>query len=187
MRLRLVFILSIALWSCSKTGGDKSVIDRSDSATTTTVDRKPEISIVDSASFDYGSYFRLDSYLAQNEIENKQFEIIDSDCAILIYPTSEQIDEMKKEEGEEDFYIAADDSNWYQAQAIDMLDSVGIRKTTAEGRFLSLKGKETTWNLDIRKKHLPAWNLIFFKTDKEPKIVSTVDLTVEEVKEYFDR
>ena len=26
----------------------------------------------------------------------------------------------------------------------------------------------------------------FFKTDKEPKIISTVDLTVDEVKEYFN-
>lgn len=141
---------------------------------------------MDTTSYDYDSYFKLESYLAKNKIDNQNFEVIDFDCAILIYPTVEQIDEMKKEEGEEDFYIGADDSNWYQAKAIDMIDSVGIKKITARRQFLRLKGKQETWDLDIRKKNLPTWNLIFFKADREPKIISTVDLTVDEVKRYFN-
>lgn len=186
MRLRLVFILSIGLWSCSKTSDNKSLSVTTDSVTTTTMDANSEIMTVDTTSFNYDSYFKLESYLSKDNIKNSKFEIIDFDCAILIYPTVEQIDEMKKEEGEEDFYIGADDSNWYQAQAIYMIDSVGIKKTTARGQFLRLKGKQETWELNIRKKNLPTWNLIFFKTDKEPKIISTVDLTVDEVKKYFN-
>jgi hypothetical protein len=90
-----------------------------------------------------------------------------------------------KKEGEEDFYTIADDNGWYQGMAIGMIDSVGIRKTTANGQFLRLKGQQKTWELDIRKKNLPAWNLVFFKTTKAPVIVSTVDLTVDQVKDYF--
>ena len=141
---------------------------------------------MDITSFDYDSFFKLESYLTKNKIENGKYEIVDFDCEILIYPTIEQIYEMKKEEGE-DFYIGADDSNWYQGQAIGMIDSIAIKKITATGQFLRLKGKQETWDLDIRKKNLPTWNLIFFKTNKEPKIVSTVDLTVDEVKEYFNK
>jgi hypothetical protein len=36
-------------------------------------------------------------------------------------------------------------------------------------RFIRIVGKANTWDLDIRKENLPAWNLIFFKTTKEPK------------------
>jgi hypothetical protein len=187
MRLRLVFILSIGLWSCSKTVDNKSLSGISDSAITTTVDTSSQILTVDTTRFDYESYFKLESYLTKDNIENIKLEIIDFDCAILIYPTVEQIDEMKKEYGEEDFYTVADDNSWYQGQAIGIIDSVGVKKTTARGQFLRLQGKQATWDLDIRKKNLPTWNLIFFKTDKEPKIVSTVDLTVDEVKEYFNK
>jgi hypothetical protein len=164
----------------------KSSRETSDS-TTKTVDTISQLPTVDTARFDYDSYFKLESYLTKNKIENEKFETIDFDCAILVYPTIEQIEEMKKEEGEEDFYIAADDINWYQGQAIDMIDSVGITNTAATGQFIRLKGKQETWDLDIRKKNLPAWNVIFFKTDKEPKIVSTVDLTVDEVRAYFNK
>lgn len=186
MRLRLVFILSIGLWSCSKTSDKKSLSGISDSLTTTTVDAHSEVIIVDTTSYDYDSYFKLESYLTKDKIENKNFEIIDFDCAILIYPTSDQIDQMKKEYGEEAFYTVADDNSWYQEQAIGMIDSVGVKKTTVKGQFLKLKGRQMTWDLDIRKKNLPTWNLIFFKTDKGPKIISTVDLTVDEVKKYFN-
>lgn len=185
MRLRLVFILSIGLWSCSKPIDNKSISVTTDSVTTITEDAKSETTTVDTTSYDYDSYFKLDSYLTKDRIENKNFEIINFDCAILIYPTVDQIDEMKKEYGE-DFYTIADDNSWYQGQAIGMIDSVGIKKTTARGQFLRLKGKQETWDLDIRKKNLPTWNLIFFKTDREPKIISTVDLTVDEVKKYFN-
>lgn len=158
-----------------------------DSVTTTTVDANSEIITVDTTSYDYDSYFKLESYLTKDKVDNKKFETIDFDCAILIYPTVEQIDEMKKEYGEEDFYIAADDNNWYQGQAIGIIDSVGVKMTTVNGQFLRLKGIQTTWDLDIRKKNLPTWNIIFFKTDKEPKIISTVDLTADEVQDYFNK
>lgn len=150
------------------------------------MDAHSEVIIVDTTSYDYDSYFKLESYLTKDKIENKNFEIIDFDCAILIYPTSDQIDQMKKEYGEEAFYTVADDNSWYQEQAIGMIDSVGVKKTTVKGQFLKLKGRQMTWDLDIRKKNLPTWNLIFFKTDKGPKIISTVDLTVDEVKKYFN-
>jgi hypothetical protein len=93
---------------------------------------------------------------------------------------------MKKTEGEENFYIGAYDSNWYQGIAIEKMDSVGIKQISASGQFLRLKGQNKTWDLDIRKKNLPAWNLIFFKRTKEPQVISTVDLTTEKVREYFD-
>ena len=144
------------------------------------------IDTVTTMDFDYESLFNLESYLVNNLTDNSTLEIIDIDCAILIYPTVDQINEMKENEGEEDFYIIADDNNWYQAMAIQMVDSVGVRKKSASGQYLRLKGQNKTWDLDIRKNGFPQWNLIFFKRTKEPQIISTVDLTVEQIREYFE-
>ncbi|MGE0587740.1 MAG: hypothetical protein AB7O48_04145 [Cyclobacteriaceae bacterium] len=142
--------------------------------------------IEDLASFDYNAQFELNNYLVLGDSGLNNIDTVDFDCAILIYPTLDQIERMKEEEGEEDFYIGADDSNWYQAQSIEMIDSVGVTKIGAN-RYLHLVGLNKTWNLDVRKEGLPAWNLIFFKTTKEPEVISAIDLTVEQVRDYFER
>lgn len=178
MRLRII-ILSLGLWSCSKTTDTSSNLQQVDSL-------KTEVDSTSTYEFDYYAQFNLDNYLTTDSFDEKTNDIIDFDCAILIYPTSEQIEEMKKNEGEEDFYVGADDSNWYQAMAIEKIDSVGIKTITANGRYIRLRGQNRNWDLDIRKKNLPAWNLIFFKPTKEPKIISTVDLTVDKTKNYFE-
>jgi hypothetical protein len=178
MRLRII-IISLGLWSCSKPSDTSSNLKHTDSL-------KTEVDSTTTYEFDYDAQFKLDNYLTTDSFDEKTNDLIDFECAILIYPTSEQIDEMKKNEGEEDFYIGADDSNWYQAMAIEKIDSVGIKTITASGRYLRLKGENKTWDMDIRKKNLPAWNLIFFKPTKEPKIISTIDLTVDETKNYFE-
>ena len=179
MRLRIIVIISLGLWSCSKTADTSSNLQHADTL-------KNKVDSITTFEFDYDAQFKLDNYLTTDSFDEKTNDLIDFDCAILIYPTSEQIDEMKRNEGEEDFYIGADDSNWYQAMAIEKIDSVGIKTITARGRYLRLRGKNKTWDLDIRKKNLPAWNLIFFNPTKEPKIISTVDLTVDETKNYFE-
>jgi len=179
MRLRIIVIISLGLWSCSKTADTSSNLQHADTL-------KSKVDSIATYEFDYDAQFKLDNYLTTDSFDEKTNDLIDFDCAILIYPTSEQIDEMKRNEGEEDFYIGADDSNWYQAMAIEIIDSVGIKKLTASGRYLRLRGQNKTWDLDIRKKNLPAWNLIFFKSTKEPKIISTIDLTVDEAKNYFE-
>lgn len=186
MRLGLILTLGIALVGCTKSVDQKLSSAISDSATTLSVDSSSQILLLDTTYIDYENYFNIESYLTRQSFESLKPEIIDIDCAILIYPTPEQLNEMKKESDEQDFYAAADDNNWYQVQAIEMIDSAGVKKTIVSGRFLRLIGKQKTWDLDVRKKYLPSWNLIFFKTDKEPKVVSTVDLTFDEVREYFN-
>lgn len=134
---------------------------------------------------EYKEMYDIQNYVTP-KVDDSRTEIIDFDCAILIYPTDEQIEEMKKQMGEDDFYIVADDNNWYQGTAIGLIDSLNIRKFTASERYLVLKGNNKSWTLDIRKDNSVPWNLIFFKRTKEPKIISTVDLTIEQVKEYFE-
>jgi hypothetical protein len=39
----------------------------------------------------------------------------------------------------------------------------------------------------MRKEGAPAWNLIFFKTKKDPEIISITDLSKEKIMTYFDK
>jgi hypothetical protein len=150
---------------------------------------------VDSSSGPVYTALPLDEYQLMYDIRSyvttsanaSETETMAATCAILIYPTQEQIEEMKQRMGDEDFYIAADDNNWYQGKAIGLLDSLNIKIVTAKTRYLMLKGDNKTWILDLRKENLPSWNLIFFHRTKKPKVVSTVDLDFGQVQEYFAR
>lgn len=176
MKPHLIFIIAILLLGC--TGKNQ----QSDSKTT---DNSATLT-VDTTQFEYKDYQKLESYLSNAKVSDSSFEVVEFDCAILVYPTERQIDEMKKETGEDDFYTIADDCQYYQGVAIGIIDSIGIKTITASKQFLRLKGNDKTWDLDIRKKNLPAWNIIFFKTTKEPKIISTIDLTAEQAKRFFE-
>lgn len=186
MRQILFLILSIGFLNCSKTDNDESSNNiELDKFKSMTLDKDSLKMNFDTTDFENNSYLNIENYIIKEKIDSSKFDVIDFDCAIIVYPTIEQIDEMKKEYGEEDFYIVADDNNWYQSQAISIIDSIGVKVITINKRFVRLKGVQTTWDLDVRKKNLPAWNLIFFKTDKKPKIAAPINLTVDEVRDYY--
>lgn len=132
--------------------------------------------------------FKLDNYLVKGGVTEKDLHQISESVALLISPTHEQIEEMKKEYGEEDFYTVADDNSYYQGTAIGMIDSLGVKMIGDKSRFIRFEGRDgkSVWTLDIRKKGAPPWNLIFFHTDKSPEIISTVDIDSEKIKAYFD-
>lgn len=178
MRKIYVIIFTLGLLSCSRST-DNNSSTQVDSVNAILVDTtKTEI--------DYEGLFKLESYLVTTPVDTSRVQTIDFDCAILVYPTDEQIEEIKKEEGEDDFYTIADDNNWYQGLAIEMLDSVGIKKEGASRQFIRLIGQNETWTLDLRKKNLPTWNMVFFKRDKKPVVIQTIDLTTDEVRDYFE-
>ncbi|MBN8701863.1 MAG: hypothetical protein J0M08_02285 [Bacteroidetes bacterium] len=180
--LYVYILIATGLLSCTSQTqqSDNKALD---SLTTISADT---IAKIDTSSFGYEDYGKLESYLAKNKINSSSLQVIDYDCAILIYPTENQIKEMEKENGEEAFYTIAEDSQFYQGNAIGIIDSLGIKTIKASGQFLRLKGDNETWDLDIRKKNLPAWNIIFFKSAKEPQIISAIDLTIEQTKHYFE-
>ncbi|MFN8208265.1 MAG: hypothetical protein U0T82_12795 [Bacteroidales bacterium] len=182
MRAGIIFIIIVTLLGCSKPGTNSSKNLSSDSLDSKIIQSN---AASDTSTIDNIDLYKLESYLTKLPFEIENFEIIDFNCAILIYPTKEQIDEMKQGD-EDDFYIVADDNNWYQGMAIEIIDSLSIKTVTANKRFIRFKGQQKSWDLDIRKRNLPEWNLIFFKTNKEPKIIPTIELTLDSLKEYFE-
>jgi hypothetical protein len=132
------------------------------------------------------SYTQLQNYLAEAPTSSEDVQEIDSTGVILVDPTDEQITQMEKEYGEEDLATVADDASFYEAEAIQKLDSFKVKTTEATKRFLKFSGNSKTWLLDIRKEGAPEWNLILFNKNKTPEIIPTIDLTHEKIKAYFE-
>ena len=149
----IILILVFAVWGCSKKADNREE-SKNDSSKISKMDS------VKNASFDYDAQFKLENYLDADPGDISKMQTLNYDCAIIIYPSDEQIEEMKKNEGEDDFFVGADDSNFYQAQAMHLIDSARIRIVNAKKAFLKLQGDQKAWILSIRKKDLPAWNLI---------------------------
>ncbi len=162
-----------------------SVLPSCSKSTTETSDHAIAADSVQAESeFDYDKLFLLESYLADGNFSENELQTIDSTCAIFVFPTEEQLENLKKTEGEDNFETILDDGNFYQAEAMRLIDSLGFNTITAESRYLTLRGQRT-WALDVRKKNLPEWNLILFQVDKEPIIVPTAGLGPEKILEYF--
>lgn len=138
---------------------------------------------------DSTSYFLLANYFKDPEVvpEKKELQLVDSTCAVIVYPTDEQLASLKTETGEK-FMELADNYSYYQGIAIEMLDSIDIGTVAAEKRYITFKGpKKKLWELDVRKDGAPAWNLIFFKTNKDPEIISITALSRDKIMDYFER
>lgn len=132
----------------------------------------------------YDNYFNLKNYLT---IDANPRHVIDYSCAIFVSPTAEQIEQMKAEYGEEDYYVGAEDSNFYAFLASKLLDSLDVKTVKLESGSIKLisKGKGASWTLDTSKKDGYGWNLILFNTSGTPMMTSAVDLTEADIKQYF--
>jgi hypothetical protein len=173
------FTLAVALVllsACSKTGNIEDSSGSIDSLSNASAD---------SIATDYTL---LENYIHTDAVDTTDLETIDYDCAVLIYPTEEQIETMKNEYGEDDFYTIADDSQYYQAAAIEKLDSAGIVQVVSNTkRFLTFNDMSRDWTLDVRRKGFPAWNIVFFKKTKAPKVVFAIDVTNDSIQAYFNK
>ncbi len=138
----------------------------------------------DSIALDYSL---IENYVHPDVADTTDVETVDYDCAVLIYPTEDQIASMEKEYGD-DFYTVADDAQFYQAAAIEKLDSAGIRQLVSNSkRYLKFIGTSREWTLDVRRKGAPEWNVIFFKKDKQPKVAYAIDVNSDSIQSYFTK
>lgn len=135
---------------------------------------------------DYLAQYKLENYLAGEQADTSKVQVINFNCAVFIYPTHEQVEEMKKTEGEDEFYTIADDANFYQARAIQLLDSAAVKTAGTQKQFIKFVSGESSWTLDVRKKNLPGWNLIFFNKKKAPQPTAAVNVTFDSIKFFFE-
>jgi hypothetical protein len=129
------------------------------------------------------SYLNLNNY-AVTDADTSNIESINFNCALIVNPTPEQVENLVTTYGD-DFSTMADDYTFYQSEAIVKFDSAKVKVVNAEKRFVRLIGSSRTWVLDLRKDGAPEWNIILFNIEKEPQVSSAIDVTYEKVGQYF--
>lgn len=94
---------------------------------------------------------------------------------VFVWPDSLELNRLKLQMGAQDFYVAADDENWYRAQAFNLLDSLGIESTTVDHKKLRFRVadqiKEYDWS-----NYPAAWFVVLYDGRSEPTLTHSIDL-----------
>lgn len=117
---------------------------------------------------------------------NNDTIFIKEKCAAFISATDETIENLKKTEGEENFYIGADDYNHYQYEAREFLKKQKLKIYSITDKkvivFKSEKGDFTVLKDTIKN----IGSTYLFSPNKLPKKVFDIDIE-NEFKNYFEK
>lgn len=164
---KTVFLAFFTLISCNQIVNHKE--DNLDSVTTISK-KKVENKKNDNAEI---SKNRIDTIVVKNQ------------TAIIIEPTDKQIEKRKKEVGDEDFYIGADDYMWYLNESTET-----FRKNKLN--VLSIKnGKTIKFEMENGNNAIlelngedELWQIYLFDPKLKPKKIDMTD-SENEYKTYF--
>ena len=164
---KLVFLAIFTLISCNQIVNHK---EGNLNSVTTISEKKVANKKTDNAEI---SKNRIDTIVIKNQ------------TAIIIEPTDKQIEKRKKEVGEEDFYIGADDYMWYLNESTETfrknkLNVLNIKNgkiikfemENGNNAILELSGEEELWQIYL------------FDPKLKPKKIDMTD-SENEYKTYF--
>ena len=151
----------------------------------------PEVSIPQSASSNTTKnaapeidWEQPNSYAVKSTPPSKEIQIIPVRCAVLIYPSDEQIKSVREELGDEDSETAGDDGNFYMSEVITTLEALKVPQIVAKRRYLRLNGQRGVL-IDLRKDGAPFFNLLLCSNSKPPVFKSPIDANKEFIEAYF--
>jgi len=184
MKLRLLSKLFIAisfLASCTNFNSDET---KNNDTSTENID--PVI------NYDYHEdYSKILEYFVNPDYDTTIVQIVEQESAILIYPTSKQIDYLKEKNGEDEFYTVADDNNYYMSNIITLLESLEIDMHTATKRNITFKGliEDYGMNLDPNRQGVDTiyWSIIVFNPKGNPFFLDMVDPDIDKLKHYMNK
>lgn len=98
-----------------------------------------------------------------------------SPVVLFVQPDSAEVARLHHGLGDEAFYTTADDAMWYQAEALALLDSLGVAHQDVrrgEARFVvGGKSRPFSWK-DVDR----TWFLVVYDGTSEPVIASPIDV-----------
>jgi hypothetical protein len=114
-------------------------------------------------------------------IFQKVIDITCDSCVLFIRPTTEQIEQMKSNyQDEEYFYAMTDDMSFYTVTAIEYLEDKSITVFYLDTiKTVLFNGK------DLFDFSQLAWDFVLYKKNEAPKIVPAIDL-IYEFEKYFN-
>ncbi|WP_276501518.1 hypothetical protein [Terrimonas pollutisoli] len=121
----------------------------------------------------------------EETIEASDTLTINKKAAVFYQPDSTQIEKRKKEIGEENFMIGADDYLFSLHTAHEFVDSIRLPVLEANNKrflkFIRYDKSQTLIKLDTVS---DLWGVYFFDTSKKPKLIDGTRIE-EEYKSYF--
>ena len=104
-------------------------------------------------------------------------EVYSGKMVLFVSPDSTGLQMLEKRLGD-DFYVIADDENWYRSEAFSLLDSLKIEYKFVDRcpmRFI-VDGEEREYDW----KNVKAdWFIILYDGKREPKVSASIDLPVD--------
>ncbi len=162
-----VFLAFFTLISCNQIINHKE--DNLDSVTTI-LEKKVENNKNDTVEI---SKNRIDTIVVKNQ------------TAIIIEPTDKQIEKRKKEVGEQDFYIGADDYIWYLNESYEIFRKNKLNVLNIKNdkiiKFEMKNGNNTILELNGESE---LWQIYLFDPNLKPKKIHMTD-SENEYKTYF--
>ena len=111
--------------------------------------------------------------------------VIKNQTAIIIEPTDKQIEKRKKEVGEEDFYIGADDYMWYLNESTETFRKNKLNVLSIKNgkiiKFEMENGNNAILELNGKDE---LWQIYLFDPKLKPKKIDMTD-SENEYKTYF--
>ena len=182
------FVLLLFLIACNNNDLDKSF--NSNVKTIDTLELPSDVTKVKNYSY-HNDYLKILKYFDIPEYDTSVVQIIEQESALLIIPTNKQIEYLKNKIGNDDFYIAADDNNYYISNLILLLDSFDINVEIAKKRKITFKGliEDYGMNLDPTQQNIDTiyWGLVLFNSIGNPIFVDIVDPDIEKLKDYMSK
>ena len=124
------------------------------------------------------------SYAVNSTPPPKDIQTVPARCAVLVYPSDEQIKSSKEELGDEGAETAGDDGSFYMSQVITNLEVLKVPQIVAKRRYLRLKGSGGLL-IDLRKDGAPYFNLVLCSNSKSPVLRSPIDASKDFIEGYF--
>ncbi|RXM51786.1 MULTISPECIES: hypothetical protein [unclassified Chryseobacterium] len=94
--------------------------------------------------------------------------VITQTCILMLGPDEEEIEELKKKQGEDNFYTIADDANYYSAEIFEIVPKAIYSK------HKTIDFPNESYVFD-KKKSEDKWLIIDYKPGFKPRIYSLVD------------
>lgn len=120
-------------------------------------------------------------------IPDTDFLTVNENAVIFVYPDSMQIEIMKKEVGDTNFYIGADDANFYFSESYDFLKTKPIKVIVAHNRYIKFETSSKHIFFDTKAKISRGWLVILFRKDALPKMAWASGLEIEYNKYFLEK
>ncbi|RMZ59595.1 hypothetical protein D1632_08160 [Chryseobacterium nematophagum] len=111
----------------------------------------------------------------ENGISKQDTLFLKNSSIVFISPSSSDLERLKKEKGK-DFYVIADDSNYYYSNAIEFLKSQSVNFLNVDKN--TIIAYKTKSKIEIIPQYQNYWYAVLFNNDKY-KIVDLVDFESE--------